>query len=139
DCERHLARRGAHLVDDELDGRAFGRRGGRLRQTDIAEPVFPVHGDAGAFGIEQRTTAALENGNIRPVGELADQPRIRLRLFERDIAGDSGDAEDLDLARPEGEQDGGGIVDAGITIDDNTFGHSTLFRIGYAAGLRGNG
>ena len=57
---------------------------------------------------------------LTAVDALAEPPG------EGDVAGDGGEAEDIELGRGEGEKDGDGVVLAEVGVDDDLAGHCGL-------------
>ena len=67
----------------------------------------------------QRADGAGMDLDVGPAGELADLAGIFLREFQRHVAGNGGDADDLQLGAAERQQYGDGIVLAGVRVDDD--------------------
>ena len=86
-------------------------------------PGLAVH----IFGRDQLTNqwpiGAGADGDVAPARQLADHARVAAGQLQRNIAGDGRDAEHLDLGACEGQQDGDGVVLAGIGVDDDGKGH----------------
>ena len=55
-------------------------------------------------------------------GKLADFAGIGLRQLQRHVSGDGGNADDVELRAAERQQNGDGIILAGIRVDDDLTG-----------------
>ena len=94
-------------------------RAARLRQVGAVDPRFSVdvlrahrlaHHGPRAAGIDRHLGAARQ---------IPDPARVVLGPGQRHVAGDGGDAEQVEfLGAREGEQQGDGVVLAGVAIDD---------------------
>jgi hypothetical protein len=61
--------------------------------------------------------------HVLALGQFADEPRIALRQFDRDIPGDRRHRKNADgFGRGKGEQEIDRIVLTGIAIDDDRYG-----------------
>jgi hypothetical protein len=64
--------------------------------------------------------ASGEDGNVPGSGEIAHEPGVSLRLRERHVPGDGGDAENLELLlRGKREENGNGVVLSRIAVEDD--------------------
>ena len=71
----------------------------------------------------QRPVAAEMDRHVAPPGELDDAAGIVLGEAQRDVAGDGGDRQHLQLVRRgQRQQQGDGVVLTGIAVDDDRLG-----------------
>jgi hypothetical protein len=119
--ERHRARRlGAHRLDDEIDGVLVLKRHRRFVENGAVEAGLAVDMLGGDERARDRPVRTGEDLHVCPVAELADDPGVARRQRERNVAGNGGDAEDVDLLRAaEGEHDRGRVVLSRIRVDDD--------------------
>ena len=117
--ERNRLRCRKERLDQEIDrvGR-FGRVA-RFRQVRAVYARGPVDALGGDRFAHQGARAAGIDGHLRPAAEVPDPARIALGQRQRDIAGYGRDAQKVELfRRGEGQQQGDGVVLAGVAIDD---------------------
>ena len=121
--ERAQRDRAARLVhqrlDDEIDGILFLQRHRRLRQIRPVETGLAVHLLGGDQFAHQRPDRSGIDLDVRPAGEFADLAGVLLGQLQRHVAGDGCDAEHLQFGAAERQQDGDGVVLAGIGVDDD--------------------
>ncbi|MCY1286872.1 hypothetical protein D9M70_358510 [compost metagenome] len=114
----------AECFDDEVDRVLLLEFHPGLIERRSVEAGLAVHVLGGDQRTGDRLVGAGKNPNLRPVAELAENARIAGRQGQRHVAGDRGDAEQVDLFRTaESEHDGGGIVLPGIGVYDYLSGH----------------
>src|SRR5258708_954068 len=103
----------------------------RSRAPPISTMRASLHASSGAWA-KARAAGAAKHRNVGRPGELDEAQRVLGGEIDRHIAGDSGDAEEVEtLGLGEGEQDGDGVVLAGIGIDDDLGArHGALLRGG---------
>ena len=68
---------------------------------------------------QQRPFRASENRDLGIAGKLHDPTRVVGGLRRRHIAGDGGDAENLDLQRRQRQQQGKRVVLSGVGVNDH--------------------
>ena len=108
----------AHQVVDRVPrGLARGRRQLGLAETGGAVEVGGAQGPA-----PQRPRRAGVHRDVAAAGELGDPEGVGDPGGQRHVAAGNGDPPDLELGRGEGEQDGHGVVDAGVDIEYDCFG-----------------
>jgi hypothetical protein len=119
--------RAPHLIDDEVDGMLHLERHPRLGEVGAPQTIRPVK-DGGPLSrcVEQGSATAREHLEVSSVCDLADPPGIFLRLGERNVARDSGDPQDFDSRRRKRQEQGDGVVDTRVTIDDDALVHLSL-------------
>ena len=88
--------------------------------------------DAGIFAkhllAHQRPAGAGIDRHATPAAQANQLAGIDDGVVQRHVAGNDGQAQNLDLRRGERHQDGGGVIDAGIRIDDDLMRfHATTF------------
>jgi hypothetical protein len=67
------------------------------------------------------------DGHVLAPGDLPDDAGVARRQVRRDVAPDGGDGQKVQpVPRGEGQQQGYGVVDAGIAIDDEGGGHAPV-------------
>ena len=72
---------------------------------------------------QERAGATGIDGDVGPVGEETDFAGVGLGEVEGDVAGDGGDGEKVEFGRGgDREQDGDGVIDTGVAVDDQGFG-----------------
>ena len=107
-----------------------GRR--RLREVGPVQAALPVDVGGEMCLPYERPVAAGGDRDVGPSGKLEDPSRVDVGPGERRVAVDRGDGTDVEVAR--GEQDGEGVVVAGIAVDDDGgaggLGHQTSFASG---------
>ena len=86
-------------------------------------PSAPCTCRAARARLEQRTPGAGGDGDVGGAGDVEDAQRVVDDLRERGVAGDAADAEHVDLGVRDGEQDGEGVVDAGVDVEDDGDAH----------------
>ena len=126
-AERDRARFGSEQrVDEEIDAMLRLEFQLRFRQIGSVEPGRAVDMLGGHGLPSHRADRAGIDRNIGAAGELDHLQRVLGVLGEPDIAGDDDDGEDVELfGRGERQQDGDGVVLAGVRIDDDLAFHST--------------
>ena len=90
-----------------------------LGQVRAVEPGLAMHVLGGDQRAHHGPDRAGEDPGLRPAGEFADLARVLLGQRQRHVAGDGGDAEHLELRAGERQQDGDGVVLAGVGVDDD--------------------
>ena len=86
-----------------------------------------MHKGHGAFeGTGQGVDRARGNRNIRPPGDFEQAQRVLGRQLGMHVAEDGGQPDDLQLGRAEGEEDGHGVVHAGVGVNDDLSGMSVI-------------
>ena len=119
------AARGARAqgVDDKIHRMPLLQRHGRFRQVGAIQPGAPMH----MLGRDQRPAhggiAAGKHPHVGPPGQFADLARIQLRQRQRHIAGNGGDAQNLDFRAGQRQQDGHGVILPRIGVDDDLLCH----------------
>ena len=74
-----------------------------------------------------RALAAGIDRDVGAAGEFDDLQRVAGVLHQADVAGDRDDAEDVEiLGRGEREEDGDGVVLAGVGVDDDLAFHGLV-------------
>ena len=93
------------------------------------EPGVPVHvPGALRLGVHQRVAGAGGHRDVGPPRQVQHAQRVLRRLRQLDVAVDGGDQAQVDLGAGQRQQDGQGVVDAGIGVDDQGRGggHPTI-------------
>jgi hypothetical protein len=84
--------------------------------TGVAEAIVPVHIGRVPGAMQQRRSATGEHRHV-DTGDLAQFQRIGDGVLEADVAGGDGEADDVMSRIVEGHQQGKGIIDAGVGVD----------------------
>lgn len=108
-----------HRLDDEIGGMTGLERHFRRRQIGAVEAGLAVHVLRRHQVARQRPVRAGEDPHVRPPGQFADLARVQRGQVERNIAGDAGDAENLQLRRGERQQDRHRVVLPRVGVDDD--------------------
>ena len=107
----------------QLDGADRLGASRRRRQGDAAEPVGAVHVPGGARGLEQRSHGARGDGDLGSPGDIEDAQGVVDDLGERGVARHARDAEHVEPRMPHREQDGEGVVDTRVDVEDDGNAH----------------
>ena len=111
--------------DEEIPGRLRQGPLGRGGQFHAADAVGAV--DVGVRPLPvSRQGFRGSHGHRHLIGGLCqpDQPQgVLRRLLGRGVAESGGDAHHPDIRTPQGKQDGDGVVDAGVGVDQNPLQH----------------
>jgi hypothetical protein len=113
---------GAEGVDEVVDGVLVLQGMGRLGQRDAVEAGLAVDvfgGDELAF--QGAVCACVDGGLV--AAEFDDLAGVPLGEGQGHVPGDGGEGKDLKLRAGEGEEDGDGVVLAGVGVDDDLAGH----------------
>ena len=95
-------------------GRGLGPRHGPAEQ-----PVFAVDG-AGLLGLaEEGAVRAGVDGDVLPAAQGQDLQGVGAGMGERDVPRHRGDCADIQPGGLEGGQQGYGVVDSGVAVDDD--------------------
>ena len=109
-----------HEVDDGIDGVGGCERPGRLGQRDAVEAGLAVHVLGRLQDARERAGAAGVHGHRGVAGKLHELAGVALGEGQRDVAGDRGDGQGLDLVgRGQGQEDRDRVVLAGVAVDDD--------------------
>ena len=117
--ERDGLRRREERIDQEIDRVDRFGRAARFRQVRAVYARRPVDALGGDRLAHQGARAAGIDRHLRPAAEVPDPACIALGQRQRDIAGNGRNAQKVELfRRGEGQQQGDGVVLAGVAIDD---------------------
>lgn len=109
----------------------LGGPAGRRGQSEVAHAVPAVHVMGGAQGFEQRPLGAPGHGNGGCARLFQDGQRVPHHLVHVRVPGDTADRAQVEARVADGEQQGEGVVDAGVAVDDHgdgPRGHEDSFR-----------
>ncbi len=113
----------AQCLDQPQDAMLGPHRLGRLRQDEIAETTGAMR----PLGIQpvraDRPRAAGIDADVGAAGQFDEGAGVARSRGERHVAGDRHQAQHLELGRGQCQQDGDGVVDAGIGVDDDRARH----------------
>ena len=114
-----LPSRRADLVGQVVDrvlllGRARGRR-----QVGAVEPGLAVHVRRDVALAQERLVGAGVDRDVGAARELEHAQRVGGRLVERLVARDGRHADELELGRGDGQQEGDRVVVTGIAVEDD--------------------
>ena len=113
--------RAAARVDDEADGVGAVERAGRVREVGAVEAAGAVDHRRRVRRLDQRPRRRREcTGTSTPSSSRMTQGVVG-GAVERGVAGDGRDAEQLGV--PGGDDDGDGVVVAGIAVEDDRDRH----------------
>ena len=121
-------RPGALLLTDRIHKSIVPAPGTRRLRLP-AEAGLAMH-DRRDLPPQQRPRATREHLGVGTPGQLAEPAGVRRRQLQPDIACDGGEAEHLQLRRCEGKQDGDGVIQPRIRIDDDSAGRHSLTSSG---------
>src|SRR5579859_4263961 len=76
---------------------------------------------------QQRAIHALRDGYVPDIRQRTDFQRVACGLLQRLVAGNGGDGEQVNLWMMSGQQDGDGIIMAGVAVEDDFVLHSIPF------------
>ena len=97
-----------------------GQRHGGLGQVGAVEAGLAVDMLGGDEVAAEGAVAAGEDGNIGAPGQFADHAGVARGELERHVAGDAGEAQQLDLVRAgQCQKDGDGVVLPRVGVDDD--------------------
>ena len=82
------------------------------------QAVRPVNLGGGVQLAEHRLFRAAVDGHPR-ARQLEDAQGVRRGAVERDVAGDRRERAQVEFGRAQRQQDGDGVVDAGVAVDDD--------------------
>ena len=110
---------GAQQGDQGGDGVGLGRRLGGRGEVGAVEAVGAADEFGGFQGEDQGGGAAGVDRDFGVAGEFDDAAGVGGGLRDRDVAGDGGDhGHGETVGQSEGEEDGDGVVLAGVGVDD---------------------
>jgi hypothetical protein len=120
-AERHRARGpAADDVHDRVHRVLVPERHGRLGQLDAVQAGGAVDVLGRLQPPEERPGAAGVDRHIRPAAQLDELPGVAGGERQRDVAGDGGHCQQLDLIRAgQRQQECHRVVLAGVAVDDN--------------------
>ena len=95
---------------------AAGRRARRRRQVGAVEPALAVHVTGVTWRGDQWSMGTGMHGDV-DAEQIADDDGVLRRRFQRCVAGDRGDAEQVGVAG--GDDHGDGVVVARVAIEDD--------------------
>ena len=124
---------GHHNVDDELGRAALVERDLGLGQHGAVEPRLAVNVRRGLDGAHERPLRAPGERHARDTGHTGDGERVARHLFDRLVAHDRRDGEQVDVGAAMGEQHRDRVVMAGVAVEDDLLGH--LLSVGRARPL----
>lgn len=76
----------------------------------------------GPRGLDQRAFGAARDGQIGGAGPVEDGEGVPYDLVDVRVPGDTGDRAEVESRVAYGEQQGQGVVDAGVAVDDDRDG-----------------
>ena len=117
--ERDLAGVRADDAGDEVDGVLFDGLDAGDGEVNTGEAVFAVGVGGGDGAADERMGGSAGDGNFGAAGDLDQTEGVGERGFERDVAGDRGDGLDVELFRVHGQQEGEGVIDSRIGVEDD--------------------
>src|SRR3990170_3708062 len=96
------------------------------RQLRIADAPRPVRLRRRREGPHQRRFAPQRHFDVRAIGQLQDRARVHSHLPRVDVARHAGGGHELHLRRGARVEEGQGIVDAGVDVEDDgvALGHA---------------
>ena len=110
-----------------VDGIGRGRHPARQIEPDVAHAVAAVDVLSGLECELQRGGLADVHGSRRPA-QLDRVQRVLHRLWQRHVAGDDADADDLDVGVAQRHHQGDGVVAGGIGVDEEWAWHRRSVR-----------
>jgi len=114
-------------LDDEVDRMLRLQRHAGLGQVGAVQAGFAMHVLGGDQGPQDRPGAAGIDRHVRAAGQGADLAGVALCQRQRHVAGDRGDADELQLfAGGKRQQDRQGVVLAGIAVEDDGTSHAAM-------------
>ena len=120
--ERDFARRGERALDNLEHGALFAERRSRLWKASVAQAVRAVYVRRKRRVAEPESSGrALVHRNILAPGGFENPQSVGGAALERHVAEHGGQRLDVQLRAREREQNGGGVVNAGVGVDDGRF------------------
>ena len=114
---------GQACLDDKIHRMPLGRRHGWRRQVAAVQPGLAMHIFRRYQRPQHRSGTAGIHRNVGAPRQFHQPARIGGGQLQRYVAGDAGDAADIELVRRgHGHQQGDGIVLAGVGVDDDGAG-----------------
>ncbi len=124
--ETYLAGRGPGGVDDGVDSVFVGRRDGGVRAQGTAQSPLAVDVGGVVEVLHERSARSLvDRYGLGSPGEVERVLGVLDLGLELDVAGDDRQRLDGDRLRAEGHEDGLGVVDGGVRIDDELLRHDS--------------
>ena len=97
--------------------------GARDRKLCVPEAGIPVRLGREQGWLDERQFTSSGNRNVTGVGQLEDRQGVDGRLLERAVSVHDAQAFEGKLRRSKRQQNGAGVIDAGIGVKDDLFGH----------------
>ena len=121
--ERDRLGRGGEPLGHEVDGVRGHRPPTRRREVGAVEPRLPVHLARGLPLAHERARGAGGHGHVASPHGLEHAQGVRRRPLQRAVAGHGGHPQELHLGACQREEQGHGVIVAGVAVDEERDGH----------------
>src|SRR5580704_1124184 len=118
----NFARVGADDAANEFGGGFGDGLGFGFGEIHAAEAVVAVGVFGGDEAANERSGGAGGYGDVGAAGDFNQAQGVGKSERERDVAADWRDGFDVEFGGAEGEEDGDGVVDAGVGVEDDAVG-----------------
>ena len=101
-----------------IAGRGSGREGGR-RHPEVGHAVGAVHVPGVDRLLEERARGPDADGDVAAAGGLEHHEGVAHDVGQRGVAADAGHRAQVEPWVQRGEEEGAGVVDAGVDVEDH--------------------
>jgi len=122
-----LSRRRHDVFDEEIDSVLGDGLGGGGRKLGVAQTGVAVGLGGKQGGLHQGSVAALGHRNVTGLCQFQDGEGVDHTLIGGAVAMDNRQPFEREFGRGQCQEDGGGVVDAGIGIDKDALRHMILW------------
>ena len=113
-------------VAEHLDGMACVGLARRLGPVEVAHAVLAVHVAGVDRLLEERPLGATRDDDIGPLGGVEHGERVGHHGVDVGVASDAGDRTQVQRGMQGGQQDGAGVVDTGVDVENDGEGHAPI-------------